>query len=144
MHLPGRAIRILITGLFVFGVSGNVAAAADPKIGVQLNKLETDGDDCRAHLVLENALGEALESFQLDMVVFDEEGIIHRRTAVELAPLREESTSVRAFRMPDTDCDGIGRILINEIAACEGPEGAIEGCFDRLQIESLADVPLIR
>lgn len=144
MYPTGKTIRTLLLALVALALSGNAAAAGNSEIGVQLNKLETDGDDCRAHLVLENGLDEALESFQLDLVVFDEDGIIHRRMVVEMAPLRAGSTSVRAFRMTDTACDRVGRILVNDINACEGPEGVVEGCSDRIQVESLAGVPLIR
>ncbi|WP_018879946.1 MULTISPECIES: hypothetical protein [unclassified Thioalkalivibrio] len=149
MRMRDEALGTLMVLLLMLVLPG-VAGADDPApddpgaIGVQLNKLEADGDDCRAHLVLENGLDEALESFQLDLVVFDRDGIIHRRTVVEMAPLRAGSTAVRAFRMTDTACDRVGRILVNDIAACEGPEGAIEGCADQVQVESLADVPLIR
>ncbi|WP_026279615.1 MULTISPECIES: hypothetical protein [unclassified Thioalkalivibrio] len=113
-------------------------------IGVQLNKLEPDGDDCRAHLVLENGLDQALESLQLDLVVFGDDGIIQSRTLLEMAPLRAGSTSVRAFRMTDTSCDRVGRILVNDVAACEGPDGAVADCADRIRPESLAEPPLIR
>ncbi|MFO7954094.1 Tat pathway signal sequence domain protein [Thioalkalivibrio sp.] len=130
---------------FLMLVPPGVASAGDPAaISVQLNKLESDGADCRAHLVLENGLEDALESLQLDLVVFDGDGIIQRRTVIEMAPLRAGSTSVRAFRMADTACESVGRILVNDVAACEGPEGEMEDCADRIRTESLADVPLIR
>ncbi|WP_019627282.1 hypothetical protein [Thioalkalivibrio sp. ALJT] len=149
MHMRDKALGAVMVLLLILLLPGAVvaddSAPGDPgAIGVQLNKLEADGDDCRAHLVLENGLDEAVESFQLDLVVFDRDGIIHRRTVVEMAPLRAGSTAVRAFRMTDTACDRVGRILVNDVAACEGPEGTIGGCADRVQVESLADVPLIR
>lgn len=144
MYPSGKTISMWLLGVVVLALSGNAAAEGDPAIGVQLNTLEADGDDCRAHLVLENGLDEALESFQLDMVVFDEDGIIQRRMVVEMAPLRAGSISVRAFRMTATSCDSVGRILINDINVCEGSEGAIDRCADYVQVESLADVPLIR
>lgn len=144
MYSYFKASGILLGALCVLALSGALGADEEPTIGVQLNKLETDGEDCRVHLVLENGLGQALESFQLDLVVFDGDGIIQRRTVLETAPLRAGGTSVRAFRMTDTDCGMVGRILINDVSACEGPEGAVDGCGDSVQVESFADVPLIR
>jgi len=144
MHTHSKAVGTLMVLVLMLVLPGVAGAGEQGKIGVQLNKLEAEGDDCRAHLVLENGLDAALESFQLDLVVFDQDGIIQRRTVVEMAPLRAGSTAVRAFRMTETACGSVGRILINDIRACEGPEGAIEGCADRVRVESLADVPLIR
>lgn len=128
----------------MLSLAGGVSAEEPAGIGVQLNKLETDGDDCRAHLVLENGMDQSLESFQLDLVVFDDDGIIQLRTAVEMAPLQAGDTSVRAFRMADTACGDVGRVLLNEVTACEGPDGAIEHCGERVEVESLADQPFIR
>jgi len=62
-------------------------AAAAAGVTVELNKLEAQGEDCRAYLVFENATADAFTSLKLDLVLFDSDGIIARRLAIEGGPL---------------------------------------------------------
>src|SRR6266436_1920158 len=64
-------------------------------IGVELNRLEDQGGNCRAYLVVTNPGSEEFSGFTLDLVVFDGGGTIMRRLAVNVSPLRPAKTSVK-------------------------------------------------
>ncbi|WP_440997587.1 Tat pathway signal sequence domain protein [Arhodomonas sp. SL1] len=111
---------------------------------LQLNKLEQEGKSCLAYLVVENTAESAYDSLTLDLVMFDGDGIIARRLAVETAPLPAGKTSVKVFRIDELPCDAIGRVLLNDILACEDETGDHDDCLSRLDTESVAGVPFIQ
>jgi hypothetical protein len=60
-------------------------AEPPPTIGVELNRLEDQGGNCRAYLVVANPGAGEFSGFALDLVVFDWGGTIMRRLAVDVA-----------------------------------------------------------
>ena len=113
-------------------------------VNIQLNKLEPDGDACRAYIVLENRGEQSFEALRLDLVMFDTEGVIARRLAVDAAPLAAGRTSVRVFAISGLACADIGRVLLNGVLSCAGPDGELGNCMERISTESIADVPFIK
>src|SRR3546814_16715533 len=77
------------------------APAETPEAGIalELNKLETVKNACRAYLVVQNRTDAALASLKLDLVMFGGDGVIAKRLAVEAAPLPAGKTRVRLFDM---------------------------------------------
>lgn len=120
------------------------ASADDGGVSVELNKLETTGGACRAYLVLQNRSGRDFDSLKLDLVMFDRDGIVARRLAVEGAPLPAGKTGLRVFDMADQPCDGIGRVLLNDVLACGGDGGAWDDCLDLLQASSRTPAPFAK
>jgi hypothetical protein len=109
------------------------AAAADEKVLVELNSIESIENRCRLNFVIENKSDVAIESMKLDLVAFGSDGGILRRLITEMGPVRAAKTMVRAFAI-DTDCKQIGSILVNDVAACApGEPGA---CLDGLGLSS--------
>ena len=104
------------------------AFAADGRVGVELNKLEPSGEACRAYLVLENGTDRGFETLKLDLVMFDTDGIVAKRLAVETAPLPAGKTSLKVFDIEGLACDRLGRLLLNDVMACADASGAREGC----------------
>jgi len=121
-----------------------VSAQGEPAkpIGLELNKLEQQGGNCRAYLVIANPGTDAFSGFTLDLVVFDRAGTIARRLAVELAPLRPAKTMVKVFDIPQTPCSGIGNILVNDVIHCRDANGDVAGCVDRITTSSRLPVAL--
>ncbi|MBK1646285.1 Tat pathway signal sequence domain protein [Thiocapsa imhoffii] len=120
------------------------AAGAATEIGVELNKLETHAPDCRVYLVFDNGAGPALDVLQLDLILFDHEGLIMRRLAVDSAPLRAAKTTVKLFDIPDLDCEAIDRILINDVLECRDETGPLTDCVERLDPSSRAPAALVK
>ncbi|HEY7665357.1 MAG TPA: hypothetical protein VH934_19740 [Xanthobacteraceae bacterium] len=109
------------------------ASAADEKVAIELNSIETVDNHCRLNFVIENKSDVAIESFKLDVVVFGVDGGILRRLLMEMGPVRPAKTIVRTFPV-DGECNQIGSILVNDVAACvPGEPGA---CLDGLALSS--------
>jgi hypothetical protein len=113
-------------------------------IGVELNRLEDQGGNCRAYLVITNPGSEEFSGFTLDLVVFDGGGTIMRRLAVNVSPLRPAKTSVKVFDIAETACRAIGSILVNDVIHCRDKTGDVTGCVDRLTTSSKLAVSLLK
>ncbi len=124
---------------------GTAAATAQPApVSVELNKLEQTGADCRSYMLVTNGTGTALEALSLDLVVFDGEGVIDRRLAVELGPVGAGRTRVQVFDMAGLGCDRVSRVLVNDVLACVPETLAGADCATSLAVSSRGPVPLIR
>jgi hypothetical protein len=99
-------------------------------VEIELNKLETRERGCEAWLVARNSGPQAHESLRLDVVLFDRDGVIVRRLAVEIGPLPAEKTVVKAFVAEGVACGAIGALLLNDVLSCGG-EGA---CLDAVRV----------
>ncbi len=121
------------------------AARAEPMpLTIELNKLEAAGEACRAYIVLHNPSPDAYTSLKLDLVMFDDDGIVARRLAVEGAPLTAGKTSLKVFDIAGLACPSIGRILLNDVLACAGASGAYEGCLARIETSARGKTPFIK
>jgi hypothetical protein len=109
------------------------ASAADEKVLIQLNSIESAENRCRLNFVVENKSNAAIDSLQLDFVAFGTDGGILRRFVSEMGPVRAAKTMVRAFSI-DVDCRQIGSILINDVTACA--PAAPGTCLDGLGLSS--------
>jgi hypothetical protein len=108
------------------------AAPLEP-LRLELNALETAEGRCRASFVIENKGDTAFESLRLELALFNRTGIVQRRLATEMGPLRAAKTIVKTFTIEDP-CDDIGAILLNDVTACTPGDPA--HCLDRLALSS--------
>ena len=114
------------------GVLAGQAAPLEP-LRLELNALETAEGRCRASFVIENKTDAAFESLRLELALFNRNGIVQRRLATEMGPLRAAKTIVKTFTIDDP-CDDIGAILLNDVTACAPGDPA--QCLDRLALSS--------
>lgn len=129
--------RFALVAVLFGGACGAAAAAA---VGVELNKLEPAGEACRAALVVFNGTEAAYQDLLLDMVIFDQESIVTKRLAVDVAPLPAGKTSVKTFDISGIGCDTIGRILLNDVTSC-GQNGS---CLTLVDVTSRAATPFFK
>ena len=108
------------------------ALAASHAMRVELNTLEAAETSCRMTFVIENKAA-AVDSLKLDLVVFDTEGIVHRRIITEMGPVRAGRTVVKTFAI-ETRCPRIGAVLVNDVSACA--PGDANTCLDGLDLNS--------
>ena len=120
------------------------ARAAEPHLGIELNKAEDSGGSCVASFVLRNGLGHTLDRFNLDLFVFDREGVIARQVLLDLAPLRHDKTTVFRFALIDRPCAEIGQILVNAIPACRSETGEALDCLNGMKISSRGRIALTK
>lgn len=127
------ALAGLALALTVAGVSAQEGGAKGAPLKVELNRLEPAGEACRTYMLVDNGRGPALKSLKVDLFAFDTEGVAQKRLAVELGPVQEKKTVVRLFDFAGLACPKIGRILLNDVLACEGGEASRETCLERIE-----------
>jgi hypothetical protein len=121
-----------------------IEAGAAPLVAAELNKLEPQGDACRAYLVLKNEVPVAFDTLKLDLVLFDGDGVVARRLAVDAAPLAAGKTSLKVFDIAGQACGAIGRILLNDVIACAGPDGPRSDCLGLVAPSARGSVQFIK
>ncbi|MFY9291262.1 MAG: Tat pathway signal protein [Methylorubrum rhodinum] len=126
--LAGVALALTATGA---GAQESGTKGAPLKI--ELNRLEPAGEACRTYMLVDNGRGPALKSLKVDLFAFDTEGVAQKRLAVELGPVQEKKTVVRLFDFAGLACPKIGRILLNDVLACEGADASRETCLERIE-----------
>lgn len=112
-------------------------------IKLQLNKAETAGDACRITMLVDNSRGGALKSYKVDLFAFDTEGVAQKRVAVEFGPIPPRKMTVKIFDFAGIPCAKIGRVLLNDVLACEG-DTTRESCLERTETETKATIPFDR
>jgi hypothetical protein len=118
------------------------AASGDNSITLELNKLEPSDKGCRAYVVVSNSSANALDAFRLDLVMFQKDGVIGRRFALDLGPLRPSKRAVKLFEMDGTKCEDIGSFLVNDVMECRAGGAAVDDCLARLKVNSLTKVEI--
>ena len=121
------------------------ARAVDAKgVLVELNKLEPQNKGCRVYLVVDNPSDAALQVLKLDPIFFRQDGIIDRRLAMDLGPVRPSKKSVKSFDLDTMPCDSIGSVLVNDVIDCRDAAGPVTDFINRLTVTSRAGVPLAK
>lgn len=120
------------------------AQAQEARISLELNKLEPASNACRAYVVLQNGSGVAYESLRLDLVMFDAEGVVAKRLALETAPLPVDKTSLKVFDISGMECGQVGRILLNDVLDCTDISGTKTGCLALIDVTARGGLSLIK
>lgn len=118
------------------------SAASGPAVAIELNKLEVTEKGCRVYIVVNNPSDATYQSYKLDLVLFQTDGVIGRRMAIDLAPLRPLKKTVKLFDVEGIACDKIDWFLINDVMDCKSGDGAADNCLARLTTSSLSSVKL--
>lgn len=135
--------RALLIGALLAVFSSLAMAQAGGGISVELNKLQPVKNACRAFLVTQNLTDTRFDSLQLDVVMFDDNGIVAKRLVVEIAPLPPGKTSLKVFDINDLSCDKIGQLLLNNVVQCRDANGPRQNCLSLVHVSSRADVAFI-
>jgi hypothetical protein len=106
-------------------------------VSVELNKLEKSEKGCRAYLVVVNPTSTNYDAYKLDLVLFQTDGVVGRRLALDLAPVRPDKKSLKLFDLEGTECDQIGSFLVNDVIECRAATGQANDCLARLKVKSL-------
>ena len=91
-------------------------------------------------MVVNNPTDMNYQAFKLDLVLFQTDGVIGRRFALDLAPLRAQKKTVKLFELDGVACDKIGSFLINDVMDCKADAGPAENCLQRMTTSSLTTV----
>lgn len=118
--------------------------AQDGRISIELNKLEPATEACRSFVVLQNRTGTAFQTLKLDLVMFDVDGVVAKRLALETAPLPADKTSLKVFDIGGMACEQVGRILLNDVLDCASADGPQDGCLGLIDVSARGELSLIK
>ena len=135
-HIIGAVTAITLSTASVWAAD---QPAATPSLGpaLELNKLEATDKGCRAYMVVNNTTDTVFQSYKLDLVLFQTDGVIGRRFALDLAPVKAQKKSVKLFELDGVACDKIGSFLINDVMDCKAETGVAENCMQKLTTSTL-------
>lgn len=151
--MRGLGAGVAIAGLLAASILPVHAEAAAAPITLELNKLEplpaagAGPGGCRFYMVVTNPDADPVAQMRLDVMLFGTDGVIAKRIALDLAPLAARKTAVRLFDLPDQPCDGVGKVLISDVLACQLGKSADQtpqACLDRLQLSARGKVELVK
>lgn len=146
----GRLIgRVALAGVLLglapaFAAEQAAPSSAPGNIAIELNKLEPQAGQCRAYFVVTNKNATNYQELKLDLVLFRADGVIGRRFAVDLGPLKSSKRTVKLFELADTTCDDVGSFLINEVMECRGDSGPVADCLSDISVSSLTKAQLTK
>lgn len=106
--------------------------SADATLLLELNALKQGESGCQVTFLATNSLGAPLDKIAYEFAFFDASGSIDRLLALDLKGLAAGKTKVLQFPLEGLTCENIGRVLINNASACEGPGVEAGACLDRL------------
>ena len=120
------------------------AIAAEDGISLKLNSAKTVSEACETSFVLRNGLPHTLDRFQLDLYVFDTDGVIKSRSTIDLAPLRADKSTVLAFRLHAAPCASVSKVLVNDIPVCRAESGTVLDCLAGLSVSSRHSIEMAK
>ena len=120
------------------------AIAAEDGISLELNSAKTVSEACETSFVVRNGLPHTLDRFQLDLYVFDTDGVIKSRSTIDLAPLRADKSTVLAFRLHAAPCASVSKVLVNDIPLCRAEFGTVLDCLAGLSVSSRHSIELAK
>jgi hypothetical protein len=125
-------------------VETTTAGEPGQALEIELNKIEPFEGACRIYLVLRSTMPGDLDTLLLELVTFDGEGVISQRMAVDLAPLRRGKLTVKTFDVPQTPCERVTRLLVNDALECRAASGPVDDCLGAIQTASRGPVELMK
>jgi hypothetical protein len=109
-------------------------------LALELNALQPTETGCKVTFLATNQLGAPLDRAAIETALFDADGAIDRIVTLDFKGLTEGKTKVLQFELADLPCGGIGRVLINDISACEGAGLAPTACLDNLKTTTKPEI----
>jgi hypothetical protein len=135
-----RAASLLVAFLAV----SSAAHAESGALSVELNKLESQDHGCRAYVVVTNKSATTYQVLKLDLVLFQPDGVIGRRFAIDLGPLKSDKRTVKLFDIDATSCDQVRSFLINDVLECKAESGPVPNCLAEIIPSSLTKAQLTK
>ncbi len=133
----------LLCALAVAAMTSFAAAEQAGGITLELNGAQ-DGaaGGCQLTLVVENGSGQALDRAAWQIAVFDAQGAVRALPVLDFGALAASKTKVAMFALPGSDCAGIGRIVVNDVAECRpaGQENQPDLCLSGLSAKTRTSI----
>ena len=133
-------VAFLAAAFFSVWMPAKSVAAEQPAIALELNAAKSTADACRMSFLFRNDLSAEIGDLALEVVFFNSDGLVEQFFMLKSGRLPRGKSRVRQFDMPQISCDGISRILVNDVAACEGDALTPQSCLDALSVSSRSKI----
>lgn len=121
------------------------ARAQDEAIlSIELNKITQADAACRMVFMLRNDTAKQVESLVYETVLIGKDGNVQLLTLFDFRDAPVGATRVRQFDIPDTQCDGIGQILFNDVHSCKSGDQQSELCVSAARVSSRVDMEVLQ
>lgn len=117
--------------------------AGEEHIAVELNRVSAAEGACRLSLVFTNHLAVPVEALAIETVIFDRQGSVERFVVLKSRPLTPGKIRVQQFDMRGIPCEGIGKLLLNDVTECKAGDLAPAACLEKIAVTSRAGVPFV-
>ena len=131
---------LLLATLSLTPVHAQDAPPSAPQLALELNALQPGEAGCRVSFLATNRLAADLDRTAVEIAFFTGDGAIDRIVTLDFLALPQGKTKVLQFELQGLNCEGIGRLLVNDISACEGPEIEAGACLEGLVLSSRPDL----
>ena len=111
-----------------------------PSFDLELNALQPAEAGCRVTFLATNKLGGQLDRAAVELALFDRAGTIDRIVTLDFKDLSDGKTKVLQFELAGLACDQLGRLLVNDVSACEGAITPATVCLDALKTSTRLDL----
>jgi len=115
-----------------------------PDILIELNRLEQKDNNCITYFMIRNNSKHNFTEFKTEMVTFDKDGLINNRILGDFKKIRPQKTVVKLFAMPETKCEVVHKILINDVHSCSTDSDETIDCLNLLKPAYKAEVELFK
>ncbi|MEM9434625.1 MAG: hypothetical protein AAGA12_11950 [Pseudomonadota bacterium] len=137
-----QLFRILLVFFSLVCATNATAQDTPAELSLQLNAVDTLGENCRLTFVLKNATPEDIDKLVAETVLFSSDGGVVLLTLFDFAALPSGRPRVRQFQIPDNSCDRIGQVLINGVDSCTVGGVASSICEENLSVSSRVAIEL--
>ncbi|MBU1334556.1 MAG: hypothetical protein KJ944_11175 [Alphaproteobacteria bacterium] len=138
--MPLRPFAATLALLLCSPALAQAPASAPASLVLELNALQPAEAGCRVTFLATNRLGGRLDRAAVELALFDAAGTIDRIVTLDFKDLSVDKTKVLQFELAGLQCDGLGRLLVNDITACEGAISPPTICLDALETSTRLDV----
>jgi hypothetical protein len=138
--MPLRPFAATLALLLCSPALAQAPASAPASLVLELNALQPAEAGCRVTFLATNRLGGQLDRAAVELALFDAAGTIDRIVTLDFKDLSADKTKVLQFELAGLQCDGLGRLLVNDITACEGAISPPTICLDALETSTRLDV----
>lgn len=139
-------MRILVALVSMLALSGGALAQsgdtpAPTRLDLALSALDPVDKGCRMSFLVKNDMASEIEDLSLEIAVFGAGGGLDRMLRLNFGLLIEGKTRVRQFDLAGTACEGVGSVLLNDVATCDGGDLTPVACLRAVSVRADGPVP---
>ena len=123
-----RLFSTLLALVLMMAVALAEDADTTGKLSIELNAADALNAACTLTFLVQNGHAAPIDKLVYETVLFDASGQVNRLTLFDFGKLPAGLLRVRRFVIPETRCDGLGRVLFNGVHACEAPGLGADRC----------------